>query len=215
MAHDDLWFPDHLELLAALSRTATSSSPIHFPVDLPAGGLAPLDFDLNDPQHRDTFLRMQRNAIPSNCVAHRRDCLDRYGYWKEDLHNCGDWDLWARIIRGGGRRDVGACAGPGSLRFRAIWRTEANAGPPELRVWNAMHKIPGALPPTMRLAGSDRASQQLAVWKRLVQSSDCIRNLRESLQYARSRLRLVCRIRSRGSASAMRARGPEDAFPDP
>ena len=192
MAHDDLWFPDHLELLAR----ALENSDVEFAYTLPLwiapdGGLAPLDFDLNDPDTRDTFLRMQRNAIPSNCVAHRRDCLDRYGYWNEDLPTCGDWDLWARIIRGGGQRKVGFVRVPSGLHFRAIWRTEADAGPPELHVWNAMHKVPGALPPTMRLAGPDGASQQQAVWKRLVESPDWIRNLRESLPYAWLRFRMV------------------------
>ena len=191
MAHDDLWFPDHLELLARVLETSDVEFAYTLPLWIaPDGGLAPLDFDLNDPDTRDTFLRMQRNAIPSNCVAHRRDCLDRYGYWNEDLPCCGDWDLWARIIRGGGQRNVGFVRVPSGLHFRAIWRTEADAGPPELRVWNAMHKVPGALPPTMRLAGPDGASQQQAVWKRLVESPDWIRNLRESLPYVWSRFRM-------------------------
>jgi glycosyltransferase involved in cell wall biosynthesis len=188
MADDDLWFPDHLELLAGALENSDFELAYTLPLWIaPDGGLAPLDFDLNDPDTRDTFLGMQRNAIPCNCVAHRRDCLDRYGYWNEDLPACGDWDLWARIIRGGGRRNVGVVRVPSGLHFRAIWRTEANAGPPELRVWNAMHKVPGALPSTMRLAGPDGASQQQAVWKSLVESPDWIRNLRESLPYAWSR----------------------------
>ena len=189
MQHDDLWFPDHLELLAR----ALDNSDVEFAYTLPLwiapdGGLAPLDFDLNDPDARDTFLRMQRNVIPSNCVAHRRDCLDHHGYWNEDLPNCGDWDLWARIIRGGGRRNVGVVRVPTGLHFQAIWRT--GDAIPELRVWNAVHKVPWALPPTMRLPGPDGVSQQQAVWKRLVESPDWIRNLRESLPFARSRFRM-------------------------
>jgi hypothetical protein len=112
--------------------------------------------------------------------------------------------LWARIIRGGGRRNVGVVRVPSGLHFRAIWRT--GDAVPELRVWNALHKVPGALPPRMRLGGRDGVSQQLAVWKRLAESPDWIRNLRESLPYARSRFRLVCRIRNLRESARSRLR---------
>src|SRR5262245_6713272 len=77
MAHDDLWFPDHLELLAH----ELEDSDVEFAYTLPLwigpdGCLALLDVDLNDADIRDIFLRV-RNTIPSNCVAHRRDCFDR------------------------------------------------------------------------------------------------------------------------------------------
>ena len=68
-----------------------------------------------------------------------------------------------------------------------------------------MHKVRGALRPTMRLVGPDGASQQQAVWKRLVEFPDRIRNLRENLPYAWSRFRMVSWIRN--LRESLRGRG--------
>jgi glycosyltransferase involved in cell wall biosynthesis len=146
MADDDLWFPDHLELLAGALENSDFELAYTLPLWIaPDGGLAPLDFDLNDPDTRDTFLGMQRNAIPCNCVAHRRDCLDRYGYWNEDLPACGDWDLWARIIRGGGRRNVGVVRVPSGLHFRAILENGSQCGPARVARMECHAQGPGGL----------------------------------------------------------------------
>lgn len=69
----------------------------------------------------DVFLT-KRNSIPSSCVAHRRACLKKYGYWPEDIAAAGDWVFWVRIIECGGRANFAYSRQPTCLHFVADWR---------------------------------------------------------------------------------------------
>ena len=64
----------------------------------------------------------QGNSIPSVCVAHRRTCLEKYGFWPEEVAEAGDWVLWIRIIEGGDRANFAHCQQPTCLHFVADWR---------------------------------------------------------------------------------------------
>jgi hypothetical protein len=55
-------------------------------------------------------------------VLHRRDALERVGYWPEDVPLMADWICWQRIIRTSVTRSAAHCAVPTSLHFRAIWK---------------------------------------------------------------------------------------------
>ena len=74
------------------------------------------------------------NTIPSNCVVHRRDCLDRFGYWPEDIPYVADWRMWQKIIRGGSER-IAYLPIPTTLHFSAEWKKSRHSGMPEVLTW--------------------------------------------------------------------------------
>jgi hypothetical protein len=173
MAHDDLWFCDHLARLGALlaapriewaySRTLWVA---------PDGLITPAAFNLHDAATRRAFIAMEANNISATCVAHRRDCLERYGYWDESLPRNGDWELWGRIIRGGGERNFAHEPTPTCLHFRAIWKTETSLGPPELYQWRDL-RAHGTLPadrPTVPTAPGE--PEQATAWRALAADPD-------------------------------------------
>lgn len=165
LAHDDLWTADHLALLSACFEDHRIDIAYTRPFWITGRDwLVPLTFDLHDPDVRESFLTNARDAIPASCVIHRRSCFDRYGYWNADLPEKGDRDLWARIISGGGKGNFAYLPTPTCLHFRAIWRTEDNEGPVELRRWVDLADM---MPSVMAELGVTRPSsrtQQEAFW---------------------------------------------------
>lgn len=136
MAHDDLWLPDHLELLLSFFEDDSVEIAYSRPLWVtPEGDLQPLSFNLHDLEVLEEFLSMKRNSLPASCFIFRSRCLEKYGGWNESIASCGDWDQWARIIREGGRKNFAYLSTPTCLHFRANWRTQANAGPLELKTW--------------------------------------------------------------------------------
>lgn len=152
MAHDDLWLPDHLELLARCLEQGAAEIAYSRPLwVIPRGLVAPLVFNLHNPETLSRFVAKTHNSIPAGCVVHRRECLDKYGYWNADLRGNGDLDMWARIVSGGGRKNFAYLPEPTCLHFRANWRTEANVGQPALHVWKALHAVEGFMPPALKV----------------------------------------------------------------
>lgn len=126
LPHDDIWFPDHLSLLArSLEERGAEWTYSRTIWVEPGGELLPGDFDLAaDNYVRQQFVDRKLNGIPSGSVMHRRDCFARYGYWNETLPACGDWDMWVRIIEG--NRGLAFVSTPTCLHFRARWREQSN-----------------------------------------------------------------------------------------
>ncbi len=122
IAHDDIWFPDHLELLSGqLERGAAEwaySRPLWVSTD---GFVVPIGVNLTNEDELEHFLT-EANSIPALCVMHRRSCLEAYGYWPEDAPEAADWLLWGKIIEGGGRQRLAFFRTPTSLHFKASWR---------------------------------------------------------------------------------------------
>lgn len=120
VAHDDLIFPDHLALLGRAIEDGADwaySRPIFVTTD---GVVLPLCTNLTFEDERIAFLEAG-NTIPASCIVHRRDCLDRFGYWPEDIPKSADWYLWRKIVGGGAK--VAYVPVPTTLHFRAVWRT--------------------------------------------------------------------------------------------
>jgi septal ring factor EnvC (AmiA/AmiB activator) len=115
---------------------------------------------------------MEANNISATCVAHRRDCLERHGYWDETLPRNGDWELWGRIIRSGGEQNFAHDPTPTSLHFRAIWKTDTTLGSPELYQWRDLRAY-GTLPtdyPTVPTAPGE--PEQATAWRALAADPD-------------------------------------------
>jgi Glycosyl transferase family 2 len=163
LAHDDLWFPDHLERMAghfedpkvqiAYSRT------LWIPPD---GMILPITFNLYLPENIEPFLKRQINCIASANVMHRRACFERVGYWNSTIEAAADLDMWARIIDAYGLKSMAFESTPTAFHFRAKWRTEANAAPSEIQVWRTWAGGGELIPPQMRLTTPDGKSQQEA-----------------------------------------------------
>jgi len=185
MTHDDLWLPDHLELMADCLEVHDGaeiaySRPLWV---VPRGLVAPAAFNLNDPETLELFLRRARNSIASCCVVHRRECLVKYGYWDESLPIGGDWDMWVRIIAGGGGpHNFAYLPQPTSLHFRANWRTEATTGQSHLRVWKTLHEHDNYLPPALKIHVPENMTEQEATWNAiLADPRGWTRNLRAAV----------------------------------
>ena len=124
MAHDDLWLPDHLERFIPVFERPGIELAYSQPVWVsPDGKITPTIFNLvDDALTLEMFLAKKTNRIPAACVVHRRQCLDRYGYWDDSLPREGDLDMWGRIIKGGGRQNVAYLRAATCLHFRADWK---------------------------------------------------------------------------------------------
>ena len=134
-AHDDLLFPDHLRLLIArleaTGREWIYSRPLWVSTD---GAIIPFATNLTLADELEHFLTVA-NTIPAACVAFRRSCLERNGYWPEDVPSAADWRQWIAIIEGGGRRNHAYLATPTCLHFSANWRQSRYAGVEVMRTW--------------------------------------------------------------------------------
>ena len=125
---DDLWFADHLEQLTRTIEAAGAdwacSRPLWVCRD---GAIVPSPVNLTLPDELDWFMTTE-NSVPSTCVLHRRDALDRAGYWPEDVPHCADWRCWQSILRTGEPKPAAFCRAPTSLHFPSI-RNHAVARP--------------------------------------------------------------------------------------
>jgi hypothetical protein len=180
MAHDDIVFDDHLALLAAtIEETGAEwaySRPLWVGID---GEVIVYSMNLENSSELDVFLT-RRNTIPATCVLHRRLCFDKYGYWPEDAPKLGDWELWKRIIEGGGRSNFAHCSEPTCLHFVADWRRES---------WT-----PSSLAPEDRLIVTSlsipagRTEQQVFAEAITSQDSNFVCNLRQQARRTVDRL---------------------------
>ena len=118
--HDDVFFPDHLTLLAEVAETTEAYWCYSRPLWVEAGVLAPFAIDLTR-EAELAFFKIT-NHIPSSCVMHTRESLERVGYWPEDVPRCADWVCWNRMIDAYGPGRLAYCREPTALHFRANWR---------------------------------------------------------------------------------------------
>ena len=126
LAHDDIWFPDHLERLGAAFNASRAEFAYSRGLEVGTDGtIVPYWCNLGIPQHQ-ADLRRGESAITMCTVAHARSCLERYGFWDERLMRAGDKEMWCRILDGGRFRNVAFLAEPTALHFVAAWRLTAS-----------------------------------------------------------------------------------------
>ncbi len=207
MAHDDLWTPDHLELMRREFDNPGVDLAYSRPLWVePDGTLVPSSFNLRDAAVREDFLAMRFNSIPAATVVFRRECLRRYGNWNEALPNNGDWDLWARFIAGGKGRRLSYVPVPTLFHFRANWRTEANAGPRELSTWRQRFRDQPDFGRGLRLRFPPRALPQKIVWQLLQRGgATWLRDLRSAVQMTLDSLVLDLDVRYPSRLGALHA----------
>lgn len=165
-AHDDLWLQDHLELLLrAFQRPEVEiaySRPLWV---IPGAVIVPGIFNLDHRPTLDFFLDIG-NQIPAGCFVHRRGCFDKYGYWNEQLPGAADWDMWKRILIGGGRRNFAYLDVPTCIHFKADWHNKSYDAAHRFPMWERFFEN-GQIPEILKVDSGDASSEQEAVWRRL------------------------------------------------
>jgi hypothetical protein len=164
--HDDLMLPDHLALLGeAISGDIdwAYSRPLWVTTD---GIVVPSGTNLTLADELVHFLQV-RNTIPSNCVVHRRDCLERFGYWPEDVAQVADWLLWRKIVGAVGRERIAYVPVGTGLHFSAAWKKSRHSGLPEVATWLAVLERTGWWPQALRRTISSAPEQR--VWLEALQ----------------------------------------------
>jgi hypothetical protein len=177
MAHDNIMLGDHLSLLAAtLERTGAEWTYGRSLWVSCNGMVAVFPMNLDNASELDEFLT-RRNTIPSRCVAHRRSCFQKYGYWPEDVPFGGDWQLWIRIIEGGGRANFAPCRESTGFHFVAGWRREREASLAERR---KLMGTKGWWPVVMQLEIPEGVSEQQVIFDAIsTQGPDWVAALRK------------------------------------
>ena len=183
LAHDDIWFPDHLSRLG--ERLEDNAIDFAYSRGLSVatdGNITPYWCNLAIPGHRSA-LRSGRSAITMCTVAHAKRCLDQYGYWDETLARSADKEMWRRILEGGRFERFAFLAEPTSLHFVAAWRRTSM-----LAVQEAASRLllkgllRTASPPRLRLPSPPGVTQQQAAWEYLAAApAERIAKLREAV----------------------------------
>lgn len=165
MPHDDLWLPDHLELLIPYLEQPGIEWVYSRPLWVtPDGELIPGTFNLEYNPTLKSFLAKVHNWIPAGCVVHRRECFSKYGYWDDTLPAAGDLDMWTRIIIGGGEKNFAYLPEPTCLHFRANWRGKITSDLYPLSVWQQFHALEGFIPDPLKIP-VDGVTEQEATWQ--------------------------------------------------
>jgi glycosyltransferase involved in cell wall biosynthesis len=130
---DDVWLPNYLEVQVERIQ-ADPTIDVLYPNVLMFGGSSETgeEFMTICPSSGEvTFERLLRQECNvSNCSIARKETIVRAGMFDETLRSVEDFDLWLRVIKGGGRiayhRDVLAHyrRRAGSLTADPIWLSE-------------------------------------------------------------------------------------------
>lgn len=170
-SHDDIILPDHF---AKSIKIMEQQQSIELVCSRPLwvtrrGWIFPVEFNLNNPHTLENFIVRRHNAMPSTCVIHRRTCLRKYGYWNAALPSCGDWDMWARIIEGGKRKNFHFINTPTTLHFVAIWKEDDNGGIQESQPWYDFYSNSEKIPSTLKIIIPHQALEQAVIWQQMNQ----------------------------------------------
>ncbi len=155
---------DHLEKIGGYDewRKWGYSRPLWV---VPKGKIVPGSFNLGNAETMRRFLERERSALPSACVVHQRECLDKYGYFDENMERNGDWELWVRILKGGAVNALGYLKEPTCLHFRADWRKEEKYWMDVERVWELYHRVEELMPQELKVVVADGLTEQEAIWR--------------------------------------------------
>lgn len=163
MQHDDLWLPDHLELLSScLEHRKAELAYSQLLLVSPDGIIMARVINLNDPHTLERHMAI-KTGLGTTCVIHRRSCFENYGYWDERLPFAGDTELWNRIIEGGGRSNFAYLPIPTSLHFLANWHRQSWKNKLKLKVY----RMEGSLPSELTIHIPPGITEQEAIWREM------------------------------------------------
>jgi glycosyltransferase involved in cell wall biosynthesis len=170
LAHDDIWLPDHLELLFnrivkekkdfVYSQTANVS---------PYGIISISHFNLGNPECLKDFLAFRASPRLSS-IMHHKSCLDKYGYWSESIKFGADVELWVRFYKAGKHMNFIIDPVPTSvLIFRAIWhgRSKKLWRKPKEDITSKLHLYKGVLPRQFQFNIIPSKKEQETLWSNI------------------------------------------------
>ncbi len=177
-AHDDLWFPDHLEHF----RTYFDSYPsCQFACSRPLwvhpdGKIIPSLFNITDPDVFAVFMSSY-NEIPANSVVYTLQAMRTAGSWDDRLPDAADLALWRKIITHISPDHVpvpevvGYISTPTTLHTRAIWRKTGNAWNAQLlKTYDALCVRSHYLQ-TLNVPPEENIAQTWSIWNHLKDAS--------------------------------------------
>lgn len=90
---DDIYYPNHLKVLSGFLDRHPDIGLVYGKVHFKMRNrvFQPYSFD-----YSKNRLEID-NFIPSNSLMHRKDCIQRVGFFDENIHYGADWDMWLRI----------------------------------------------------------------------------------------------------------------------
>jgi glycosyltransferase involved in cell wall biosynthesis len=92
---DDVFYPQHVEILAGYLSTNPGHGAVYSLARI--SNPAVLDGDVPFRRAFDRDALLVENFIPNLCLLHRAECVDRAGYFDEDLPVLEDWDFLIRL----------------------------------------------------------------------------------------------------------------------
>ena len=162
-AHDDIMLPDHLARMGALlGETGAGwgySRPLWVSTD---GVMVPFGTNLTLADERRDF-REVGNTIPAGCVVHRRDLLERAGYWPEDVPSASDWHLWNTMLRLDPHSPA-HLALPTCLHFSASWKASRHSASGEVLALLEIADAAPWWPEMLRASVPPGRLEQAAIW---------------------------------------------------
>lgn len=198
IAHDDLWFPDHLEkLLAFLMDNPSISICYSRPLWIhPNGNVLPSTFNTNDHAIKNIFMN-DHNEIPAANFMFIQKSAKEVGFWNHKLPAAADWDLWKKIVRKDKNNSIGFISTPTALHFKPNWRKGDEAGMDNVLV--DMHReieSDDFLKRVMRIKNKKNSPQQRTVFS-LLQKKSLGKSLRDCSQmFLDRRSRLMSPLRT-------------------
>ncbi|MCB0346339.1 MAG: glycosyltransferase [Bdellovibrionales bacterium] len=212
LGHDDIYFPDHLEILGRhLDENSEINAVYSRPLWVDVGGeVIPSPWNLNDPQMYEYFFT-ERNEIPALCFLYRAELHEQIGYWDETIEKAGDWDLWKRVIQAKPGKSFAFEPTPTGLHFKANWKTSSKIVPS--RLWEILKFLRDSqvIPPELCIDSSAGPSQQHVFWDELkVNPENLTRRIRSG---AVQLLDNICQIQfPLALENAARRKREKDAF---
>jgi glycosyltransferase involved in cell wall biosynthesis len=169
MAHDDLVFHDHYKLcIGALEKNEQLELAYSRPLWIAREGeIIPVEFNLDIPATLEPFLECRRNMMPATCVVHRRECFNKYGYWDDSLPAGADMEMWARIIKGGNRKNFIFLPVPTCLHFIAIWKKNHETGLIVAEQWLDFYNSSPDIPEVLKTEMTGIDTEQSIIWKKM------------------------------------------------
>jgi len=182
MAHDDIWFPDHLEKLGKILNTNGEVDLVYSrPLWVDETGLMlPSAFNLDNPSAIEFFLNAE-NTIPASNFLYRQSLFEKIGYWDETLPESADWDFWKRAIRSSPHRNYYFETQPTIFHFKANWKT-IPAWPVGLtELVRLMKKKQDVLPSPFLVPISEKKTEQEVFWQKIKWQEGWLNSIRKAI----------------------------------
>jgi hypothetical protein len=175
-ADDDLWFPDHLERLAACFADGAVQWACSPALWVSADGVVAPDLTNLHFGDERAYFETRANSLSWGCAAYRADAFDRRDAIP-DVAQAGDWQLFRDLLRRYGPGGLARQPVPTLLHFTAGRKERRDSGFPLLRGFLAVADRAPWWPPALRAEPGAGASLQ-AYFAPLLQRPDSVAALR-------------------------------------